>query len=176
LLIFAPEPVQAFAESIYSQQQAWRLAKGASLVLLDWFSSGRAARGERWAFQRLASGNEVFYAGDRVLFDSINLDSADGRLNSQYRGGRFHCLAMLLLIGPALCAIAAQALKEISARPVQNRASVVSSASPIPCGTLLRFAGEEVEGVAAELGHFLDPVWPLLGEDPWRHKWCPLSP
>src|SRR5471030_1412669 len=47
LLVFAPDPVQAFADSAYSQRQEFQLAAGAGLVLVDWFTSGRAARGER---------------------------------------------------------------------------------------------------------------------------------
>jgi urease accessory protein len=44
LLVFAPDPVQAFADSTYTQRQEFYLEAGASLVLLDWFNSGRAAR------------------------------------------------------------------------------------------------------------------------------------
>jgi urease accessory protein UreH len=60
LLVFAPDPVQAFAKSTYAQRQTFHLAPDASLVLLDWFTSGRAARGERWAFSHFSSRNEVF--------------------------------------------------------------------------------------------------------------------
>jgi len=60
LLVFAPEPVQPFAQSRYAQQQRFSLAADASLVLVDWFSSGRSARGERWAFSHFASRNAVW--------------------------------------------------------------------------------------------------------------------
>ena len=60
LLVFAPDPVQAFAGSICAQRQEFHLATYASLVLLDWFTSGRAARGERWEFNRFQSRNEVW--------------------------------------------------------------------------------------------------------------------
>jgi urease accessory protein UreH len=60
LLVLAPDPVQAFAGSSYKQRQEFRLAAGAGLVLVDWFSSGRAACGERWAFNRFQSRNEVW--------------------------------------------------------------------------------------------------------------------
>ena len=69
LLVFAPEPVQPFAESRYVQQQRFSLAADASLVLVDWFSSGRSARGERWAFSHFASRNAVWRStpGARAL-------------------------------------------------------------------------------------------------------------
>ena len=62
LLVFAPDPVQPFAGSSYTQRQTFRLGAGAGLVLVDWFTSGRAARGERWAFNRFQSRNEVWSA------------------------------------------------------------------------------------------------------------------
>jgi len=69
LLVLAPEPVQPFAESRYAQQQRFSLADDASLVLVDWFSSGRSARGERWAFSHFASRNAVWRStpGARAL-------------------------------------------------------------------------------------------------------------
>lgn len=77
LLVFAPDPVQAFAGSSYAQRQAFHLAPSAGLALVDWLCSGRAARGERWAFHRFQSRNEVFIDEERVLLDSLLLDSAD---------------------------------------------------------------------------------------------------
>ena len=73
LLVFAPDPVQAFARSIYTQRQQFDLAADSNLVLLDWFTSGRAARGERWEFSRFASRNEVFVDGRCVFLDSLVL-------------------------------------------------------------------------------------------------------
>ena len=60
LLVFAPAPVQPFAESCYEQRQEFHLAPGAGLALLDWFTSGRTACGERWTFSRLSMRNEVW--------------------------------------------------------------------------------------------------------------------
>jgi urease accessory protein UreH len=60
LLVFAPSPVQPFAQSSYTQTQKFRLAHGAGLALLDWFTSGRAACGERWAFDHLSMRNEIW--------------------------------------------------------------------------------------------------------------------
>ncbi len=117
LLIFAPDPVQAFADSAYTQRQEFHLADGAGLALVDWFTSGRAARGERWAFNRLQSRNDVFLSGERIFMDSILLDSADGSLTSAHRTGRFNCFALLLFIGLPLHEAAAHLLKEISTRP-----------------------------------------------------------
>ena len=59
-LAFMPSPVQPFADSCYAQKQTFYLAPGAGLVLLDSFTAGRMACGERWAFAQFSSRNEVF--------------------------------------------------------------------------------------------------------------------
>jgi len=171
LLVFAPDPVQPFKSSSYVQRQTFQLAAGAGLVLVDWFTSGRAARGEHWAFDRFQSRNEVFIAGRRAFLDSILLNAANGFNASVHQTGRFNCFAALLLLGTPLKEFAEKLTQEISARPVGRRSALVVSASAIPGGALLRIAGESVEEVGRELHHHLKFVAPLLGDDPWRRKW-----
>jgi urease accessory protein len=167
LLVFAPEPVQAFADSHYHQRQEFHLSPTAGLVLLDWFSAGRTARGERWAFKHLASRNDVFIDGDLALVDSILLNSAE----LAARMGRFNCLATLLLIGPAVKAASDALLQQIAARPVEKRAALTTSVSPVRGGALLRVAGAEVEAVRHELSGHLAFLHDMLGDDPWARKW-----
>ena len=167
LLVFAPEPVQAFADSHYTQRQEFHLASGAGLVLLDWFSSGRAARGERWAFKHLESRNDIFIGGERALVDPILLNSDE----LAERMGRFNCLATLLIIGASLKTASDTLLQQIAARPVEKRAALTVSASPVRGGALLRVAGEEVEAVRGELRGQLTFVRDILGDDPWARKW-----
>jgi urease accessory protein len=171
LLVFAPDPIQAFAGSSYRQRQDFHLANNASLVLLDWFTSGRAARGERWAFHHFQSRNDVFMGGKRVFVDSILLDHENGNLGSPHRTGRFDCFAMLLLVGEPLREAAANMLREISSRPIDCRASLICSASSIEDGALLRLAGADVENVAREIKHHLRFLADFLGDDPWKRKW-----
>ena len=171
LLVFAPDPVQAFENSLYSQQQEFHLENGAGLMLLDWFGAGRAARGERWAFAGFQSRNDVFVSGERVFVDSLLLDPSDEMLKSQHRVGRFNCFAMVLLIGKPLRETAALLLEQIAARPVERRATLVASASTVRDGALLRVAGESVELVGRELHHHLQALSVRLGDDPWARKW-----
>jgi urease accessory protein len=171
LLVFAPDPVQAFAESRYTQRQEFHIAADASLILVDWLSSGRSACGERWAFSHLATGNEVFVEAERIFLDSVRLHPGDGDFASPHRGGRFNCIGLVLLIGPLVSDIATQLLQDIATHPIARRASVVSSASPLRNGALLRFAGEQVEAIGREVHRHLGPVRDLLGDDPWSRKW-----
>jgi len=171
LLVFAPDAVQAFAGSSYRQRQEFRLANGADLVLVDWFTSGRAARGERWAFDHFQSRNDVFVDGQRVFVDSILLNPADGPVESAHRAGRFNCFALLLLMGPSLREAAGNWLKEISSSPVERTATLIASASPVQEGAVLRIAGEDVESVSREIKRNLNFLGEFLGDDPWARKW-----
>ena len=171
ILVFAPDAVQAFAGSSYRQRQEFHLSSDAGLVLLDWFTSGRAARGERWAFDNFQSRNDVFMDGRRVFVDSILLDSDADAVDSQHRAGRFNCFAMLLIVGQPFREAAAKLVTEISSRPVERAAALLCSTSAVQEGVVLRVAGEDVENVSCELKQHLHFLADFLGDDPWARKW-----
>lgn len=172
LLTFTPDPVQAFSQSRYVQNQDFHLGAGASLVLLDWLTSGRAACGERWEFDRYESRTTVFgAAGEPLWVDALRLDPSTGPLGTAHRLGRFNCLAVVLFTGPATRVAAARLLSDLAARPVGRREAIVASASPAPDGAMLRIAGESVEEVGQALRPYLQSLSELLGDDPWKRKW-----
>jgi urease accessory protein len=171
LLILAPDPVQCFAESSYEQRQHFALNVTANLVLVDWMSAGRAARGERWYFRRYVSRNEVMRGGNTVLVDALALDSADGALEAKFRGGRFNCLATVALFGPRLARFATEILEWCGAQLIAPRADLLFAASPLHEGVLLRFAGTSVEEVGQAIHARLGFVRELLNDNPWERKW-----
>ena len=174
LLVSAPDPVQAFADSHYTQRQTVRMHPAASLILLDWCSAGRIARGERWSFARYQSRTELFRVNDglaeRIFLDALRLDPADGPLTTPERMGRFNCLANLVLVGPAVRELSRRLLTDIGARPLLRAAKLVSAASPMADGALLRLAGESLEEVGLEIRRHLAPIIDLIGGDPWARK------
>jgi urease accessory protein len=170
LLVLVPDPVQSFADSSYLQSQQFHLHAGAGLVLVDWFSSGRAARGERWIFHRLRSRNDVFIDGRQCLGDSTLLDRAHGPLAGAHRLGRFNCVAMISIIGGYLRDEAQSALARIGAQPVARNSRLVFSGSAITEGALVRVAGEEPEEVANLVYDTLGFVAQYLQDDPWIRK------
>jgi urease accessory protein len=98
VLTVVPDPVVCFAEARYEQAIEIELAPGASLWLIDGYSCGRSARGERWAFSRYASRTTIVRAGARSIVDATRLDPAEGPLVD--RMGRFDIVLSLLVVGP----------------------------------------------------------------------------
>jgi len=171
VLVVAPDPLVCFAGSWLEQRQRIELSGTASLVLVDSLASGRVARGERWAFDRYRSTIEVAVDGVPVFRDAMLLDPADGPLAAPLRMGRFDCLAMVVLLGPAVAGAAKQVLAFVNTQPAPARSPLLFAASPLPGGAVLRVAGPRTEVVGQWLREQLDVVPALAGEDPWARKW-----
>ncbi|KIX08213.1 uncharacterized protein Z518_02869 [Rhinocladiella mackenziei CBS 650.93] len=60
-LCYLPDPTQPFAESVYEQNQTFYVEPdvSSSLLVLDWVSEGRRARGESWKLWSWKGRNEV---------------------------------------------------------------------------------------------------------------------
>lgn len=165
VLVVSPDPVQAFGGSLYRQQQEFQIQEDSGLLVVDWLSSGRAARGERWAFSRYESRNEIFVGQKRLVIDSLLLDPTDGPIENTYRMGRFNCLALLILAGGQMAVPAAHILESIGNRPISRLSSLVCSASPLSGGALVRIAGEQVEDVRKKISSLLHSLPEHLLDD-----------
>ncbi|KAK7064327.1 ribosomal-L2-C domain-containing protein [Favolaschia claudopus] len=99
-LFLLPDPVTCFEKASYNQIQTFRLASDASLVMLDWVTSGRKSRGEEWVFSRYYSVNEIVVDGRRVAKDRL---------------APYGCYAMLLLYGPQVQTVIEQLREEYGA-------------------------------------------------------------
>jgi urease accessory protein len=165
MLVYAPDVAQSFANSVFRQHQTFRLNDQTSkLVFLDWYSSGRSARGERWQFSEYTSGAEIYIGAKKIFLDSLRLEN--DLVDLPTRMGRVNCAATLVIIGNG-----AALLDEISSAAISKRAEVLVGGSPIPGGVVLRFAGVSVEIVAREIFRRLLFVCEWLGDDPFQRKW-----
>jgi len=172
-LVALPDPVCPFADAVYDQRQRFELADGtASVVLLDWLTSGRAARGERWAFSKYRSRNVILLGDQPLLNDALTLDADDAiPTAAMHRTGRYDCLATLVLTGPAARGGAGDALARTAREPLKVGGPVLAAASPLgDGGCVFRVMGTGVEAVAAYLKPLLAFVAPLAGDDPWSRK------
>ncbi|KAK4348059.1 hypothetical protein RND71_034398 [Anisodus tanguticus] len=57
-----------FSTAKYSQRQVFKVISDLSLLLVDWITSGRHERGEKWDFELYKSMNHIFHDGDEPLF------------------------------------------------------------------------------------------------------------
>ncbi len=167
LLVLAPDPVVCFAQSSYVQEQEIRLAPRAALVLVDWLMGGRVARGERWQLDRYDSVTQIWCGERRLLYDALRLTPEDGDV--AVRMGRFNTLLSVVVAGVAE---ASRIQQEIAAMPLDKRADLLISASPLRDAALIvRIASTSTERAAQTLRRLLAFLPPLLGDDPWSRKW-----
>lgn len=167
LLALLPEPVSAFAGSAYAQEQRFELEAGASLVLVDAFTAGRSARGERWAFRSFATTNELAVDGRLILADALRLEAGRGPALPA-RMAPLELLATVVLLGPKVAAAAADLLTALAARPAGG--PVLAAASPLADGLHLRLGASHVEAGTSALRAALAFLPGLLGEDPLSRR------
>lgn len=172
LLVIAPDPVVCFAASRYRQVQRFDLAPGASLVAIDWMTSGRWASGERWAFREYHAQLSVRVGDTRLVHDVLTLRADDGDLAA--RMGRFEVIGIAVLVNVDA---AAAIVSQVGTRPVVRRADQLLAATAFgdlglgDRGCVIRVAGLSVEQVGRTLRELLAFVPALLGDDPWSRKW-----
>ncbi|TGE26951.1 urease accessory protein UreD [Hymenobacter metallicola] len=74
LAVVFPDPVVLQAASRYRQQQHWQLHPEATLLLVDWFHSGRMDQGEQFVFSSLHSELRVSRGDQLVLLDRLSFE------------------------------------------------------------------------------------------------------
>ncbi|VDB99753.1 unnamed protein product [Peniophora sp. CBMAI 1063] len=182
LLLLLPDPVTCFASAAYAQLQTLQLERGASAVLCDWYTSGRAAppREERWAFARYASVNEVWVDGARVVRDATLLEqrAEGGESALEKRMGPYGCFASVLLAGPLVkdvCTELVARFGQESVFRVRAPPHLLWSISPVSVQAstpdpeavvhVLRVAAVETEDVRTWLRGALSPLANVVGEE-----------
>jgi len=170
LLVLAPDPVVCYAGARYRQSQRFTVDAGASLVLVDWVTSGRRAAGERWEFDEYDAHTEVRVGGAVVVHDRVLLRGAHGDLGA--RLGRFDVLALVVLAGGGVAGEAAGIVATVAERPLERRPALLMSAAALRGGgCAVRIAGRSVEQVGEAIARLLAFVPARLGDDPWSRKW-----
>ncbi len=137
-LVFLPDPVACFAGSRYRQRVDITLHGDGSAVTLDGFTSGRAAFGDRWAFDGLDLATTVRARGTGegasvIVRDALRLDRNDGSIAA--RLDRFEAFATVLAVGPRVAPVVTSILE---ASIVTEE--LVAAPSPLPCGSVVRIA------------------------------------
>jgi urease accessory protein len=167
LLASVPDPIVCFAGARYAQSQTVELARAASVVLVDALTCGRAARGERWDFERYASRTVITREGRTLATDAVLLAPEHGALRARMR--RVDALATAFVFGPRVQALRAAFL---AAGGVAGRGEAIVVASPLgEDGAVLRVAGTSTGAMLRALREALVPLGEILGDDPFARKW-----
>ncbi|XP_022146687.1 urease accessory protein D isoform X2 [Momordica charantia] len=193
LLAVLPDPVTCFATARYAQKQVFRADAGSSMVLVDWFTSGRHGRGEIWEFDFFKSTNQIYLEDDHPLFfDTVLLErESTNSLIDRMHG--YQVIAMVVILGPKVKNIRDQVRENVkkmmsdqlhspftSARGAQmkmksdhflTKPGIIASSSvfgPMGIGTVVRIAAMETETVYRFLQQQLASMEPLLGVPPYK--------
>lgn len=179
-LFLLPGPVTCFRSASYHQTQTFQLSQNASIVVLDWLTSGRMSIGEEWAFSRYYSANEVWVEGKRIAKDVMLLDEEQANSISKVpvrtlsdRLVPYSCYAMVILYGPLvkttirhLCGL----YDQISIFRTKVSDDLLWSLSPISSysGAIVRVAGKETETVKNWLGQSLQGLQDAMGREVYQ--------
>lgn len=177
-LFLLPDPVTCFENASYNQLQRFDLSKDASIVVLDWITSGRKALGEEWVFSRYYSVNEIWLDGKRIAKDVMLLEEShdpDSKMAHRTLGDKmapYSCYAMVILYGPnvqdIINSITAQ-YNRISVFKQKSPGDMIWSLSPISQdGAVMRVAGQETEIVKGWLQQALGGIEEIVGTDVYR--------
>ncbi|KAG7099072.1 hypothetical protein E1B28_000947 [Marasmius oreades] len=191
-LYLLPDPVTCFRSASYKQLQTFHLAQDATLVLLDWITSGRKSRGEEWSFSRYYSLNEIFLDGFtsrpvRLAKDGLLLEEEGAETNGHsskrslaQRLAPYSCYANVVLYGPQIQDVVREltaAYEKISVMKLTAPPDLLWSLSPITChgggrGTIVRVAGKETELVKDWLREALKGLAQVVGVDVYRRAFA----
>ncbi|CCL98999.1 uncharacterized protein FIBRA_01007 [Fibroporia radiculosa] len=178
-LFLLPDPVTCFRSAKYNQVQIFRLEGAASVVILDWVTSGRRSLGEEWAFSRYYSMNEVWVNDECIAKDVTLLEehaSSVPPLSSRTLADAlapYSCYATLILYGP----LAQSTIRHLSGEYAEI--SVFKHSTPPSFlwslshiregkGCVVRVAAKETEDVRSWLGLRLKPLERVIGNDIYR--------
>lgn len=186
-VVVLPDPVVPYADSIFRQEQVWKLEEEALLVLVDWFTAGRLARGERFQYCSYASDVIVSLRGQPILADRLLTQPATSAVR---RVGAFGdgAVSMNLFVVGSPADTRFRLITEFLATEFQARVRTwlhSSQVSDDPRSVLVTCAQARPEVfVARALGKTTAPVQDLvqlvadavaapeiLGENPLRRKY-----
>jgi len=157
-----PEPLVPHAGSDYRQETSIAFAAGASLFFCDAVAPGRIARGERWAWRRLALGLTVTEGARPILRERFDLAADHAAQLAQLAGQPDAWLATCVLVGAGDEPERWAALRTLHAGPVWIGASRL----PAVRAHALRIIapdGGQLRGTIAAVRRIFAPVLPGLG-------------
>ncbi|RIB05285.1 UreD urease accessory protein [Gigaspora rosea] len=152
ILLQLPEPTTCFRDAEYIQSQTFSLENNASVVILDWFTSGRMSRGERWEFARYESGVNLLVGGKLIFRDVVLLQNENegenniSNINSRLKP--YECFATLVIYGPKVISLTNHLMNEFDKIVVDKMDKI---ADLIWSASALHMEEENVRGVVIKV-------------------------
>ena len=97
--VFFPDPTVPHKDSVYKQVQNWTLEKNATLLYLDWFSSGRVEISEDFKFKRFETMLQIIYERKLVVNEQLLLEPYQAQMKSLGVFGNFNYLICGWMVG-----------------------------------------------------------------------------
>lgn len=123
-LCYLPDPIQPFEASAYKQCQTFYVdpAGSSSLLMLDWVSEGRPARGESWTLSTWKGRNEIrqlddSFQGRLLLRDALMLHEEDLGADLAQKTNGMGVFGTLIVYGPMFRELGDFIMQEFAARP-----------------------------------------------------------
>lgn len=151
-LVVLLDPVACFRGARYTQRTEIELGGEGACVLLDGFTSGRPAFGERWVMDGLHMRTRVTREGVALLDDAVRLDEADAPIAPRLAG--YDAFLTLASFGARATPVRTAML----AAPERARASsrpptLVAPSAVGDSGAIVRFAAARPEDALAAARH-----------------------
>lgn len=183
-LCYLPDPTQPFAESVYEQKQSFHVEPNgsSSLLVLDWVSEGRRARGESWSLWSWKGRNEVRESDERskgrlLLRDAVMLHDDDlGGTGLVDKANKMGIFGTLIVYGPIFKKLGEFLIQKFADQPRigaknwtpqestgqtdpsrhdEQHEGVLWAASNVRGFVLVKFGAREVDGARRWLGGLL---------------------
>lgn len=171
-LVYLPDPVACFADAEHASSIDVRLGDEGSVLVLDAFTAGRPAYGDRFRFARLVTRLRV-WRGERLrVNDAIALDEDEGPIAARF--GHAEAFATVIAMGPRAVAIARALLApERPSAGAPPDAGVLYAPSPLAneSGVIVRVVAPNSEALFTTLKRRLTGVADLCGIDPYAARW-----
>ncbi|GAA5857156.1 hypothetical protein JCM8547_009342 [Rhodosporidiobolus lusitaniae] len=174
LLVLLPSPVTCFSRSRYNQRQVVHLAdETSSVLLLDWYTSGRMGMddkekgkgAESWEFERYESVNEVWAGGRRIAKDALVLEDEDPpgpKVESEGQNVRLYSADGSASPLPA---------QPSAAKPPQHATTYSSRVSPYTCYCTLFLFGPHTAPLLASLQRTFTSITQYKQSRPYSLVW-----
>ena len=168
LLVSVPEPIACFRDARYQQESSVSLGPSGTAVLVEGFTSGRAAHGDRWDFACLTLRTNLHREGRAILRDATSLDR--DALPIAPRFGAMDAFFTIVADGPMVSPLLDGLLADRTPEPALVVAASRLGNTGGNTGAIVRVAARSPALAAEEVRRRLRNLSDICGGNPWSGR------